>query len=417
MRSYPRGDFIVFKLRAAIAAVTCGGLMLAASAAAADPVNIAEMTTGYTYFNRPGATLEAHNKAVAACVIEASKTRSFDEQVTAVYGILGAILENALDTASHRASVAASLEDCMVIQGWRVVKVSDAEGQALAALSPEALAERLTPWIGADAPQGQIVRVWGNDAANAVNKRFEVRPSKTVDGQLSLKAVTAASLKQFNPLYPKPVPGAKLDPKWPKKPLKPADLGKAPEGSAVIMVQVKGLSMRNGIGMIFNRMGPDIYTFPSAEDHAPDLLFAVVGLIGAKKEGNMIAVVVPPGRWRVYGMGISPVMNFCLGSPSFEVKAGEIVYAGSYDLGSSDLTPSMDLAPATAWLAGAGGDRLKAASYTNGSRGMCGDNVIYALEFKDAPFEPDYALGSKAVDGSTVAPPTKPDDGSTPSPN
>ncbi len=396
----------MLKLRATIAAVMLAGCTLGASAAAADPVNLAEMTLGYTYFNRPGATMEAHNQAVGACVIEASKTRSFDEQVNVVSGVLGVLIENALDTATRRASVAAALEDCMVVQGWRVVKVSDAEGQVLAALTPDALSERLTPWVGAQTPEGQIVRTWGNDAANAANVRFAIRPAKTIDGQLSLKAVTAASLKQFNPLYPKVVPGAKLDPKWPKKPLKPAQIGTGPEGSAVIMVELKGLSMRNGIGMILNRMGPDAYTFPSAQDHAPDIMFALVGLIGAKKTGNMLAVSVPPGRWRIYGMGIAPVMNFCLGSPGFEVKAGEVIYAGSFDLSAADLTPDLSLDPAKAWLAGTpAADTVKPASYVNGLRGLCGDNIIYALEFKNTPFAPDYALGSQAKDGVTVAPP------------
>ena len=109
----------------------------------------------------------------------------------------------------------------------------------------------------------------------------------------------------------------------------------------------------------------------------------------------MFVFAVPAGRWRLYGLGAAPTLNLCLGSPSFEVKAGEVVYAGAYDLDAAELGPDLDLAPAKAWL-GAQGRPLRAASYVNGSLGPCGDNSIYALEIKGAPFEPGYAWGSRA---------------------
>jgi hypothetical protein len=111
---------------------------------------------------------------------------------------------------------------------------------------------------------------------------------------------------------------------------------------------------------------------------------------------KMTAIVVPPGRWRIYGLGLSPILNLCLGSPSFEIKAGEIVYAGEFDLSRDDVSPNLDLAPAQAWLAGQN-RKITPAAYANGSLGPCGDNSIYALEFKDAPFEPGYAWGSRAA--------------------
>ena len=91
-----------------------------------------------------------------------------------------------------------------------------------------------------------------------------------------------------------------------------------------------------------------------------------------------------------------PTLNFCLGSPSFEVKAGEIVYAGSFDLSASVFEPNMDLAPAKSWLADPSKTVL-AATYVNGSQGRCSNNTIYALEINGAPFEPGYGWGSRAV--------------------
>ena len=73
-----------------------------------------------------------------------------------------------------------------------------------------------------------------------------------------------------------------------------------------------------------------------------------------------------------------------------------MLYAGAFDLAAEDITPDMDLAPARAWL-GDAARPVSAAAYANGSLGPCGDNSIYALEFKGAPFEPGYAWGSRGA--------------------
>lgn len=401
------------RFRAALAAmIVCAlapGLTRAQSAPASPPVNLAQMTMGYTYYNRPGATLQAHNEAVAACVVEAVKTQAFDEQVGVGAGILGVIIEDALDSAYHRSSVASGLENCMVVHGWRVVVVPQAEGKALAALAPEALAAQLESWIGAETPNGTIVRTWANDATNGANTRYEIRPAHMNDGQLSLRAVTAGSLKQFRPVVTKVVPPLAADKKWPKKALKPKDIATmVPEGGAVILLHVRGLSMHNGIGVILNRMGPEPGVWPSSTDRGPDIIMGVVGLIGAKKEGNMVAVAVPPGRWRIYGMGFTPMLNFCLGAPAFEVKAGEVVYAGSFDLGSASMGPDLSLDRATTWLGEQpAAQAVRAAAYVNGTTGICGNNGIYAFEIEGAPFEPGYVGGSIPVPLAST-PPTDP---------
>jgi hypothetical protein len=359
----------------------------------ADPTNLAHMTLGYTYYNLPGATQADHDTVVAECAKEALKVRSIDSQVN----FSGGLLVDALSSAYNRGVFGAALENCMVVRGWRVVSLPEAEGKTLAKLSAGDLAVQLAPWIGADDPHGNVVRVWGNDAANAAVTRFAIRPDHTNDGLLSLKAATASDLAKIElPAQPQP-PKIKFDAKWPTKPLKPEQFSGLMPEAAIIVVDVKGLSGKNGIGISLTRMGPDKETSASPIDHAPDQLNALVGLLAAKKEGNFVALEVPPGQWRISSMGVMPVLSFCLGAPSFSVAPGEIVYAGAFDLSAADLGPDLSLDAPKAWLAGQpAADAIRPAVYTNGSQGPCGYNDIYALEIKGAPFEPDYHWGSMA---------------------
>lgn len=375
-------------------AVTAAILAMAAPAVSqAELPNLSHMTLGYSYYNRPGATAADHDSAVVACSTEALKVRSFDSQVKFMTGILPELLAD----ASNRGAFGASLENCMVVRGWRVVHLPDAEGEALSKLEPAALASHLAPWVGADQPHGDVVRVWGNDAANAAVTRYAIRPDHTNNGLLSLKAATASPLAKITLPEPAKIKPPKLDPKWPTRGLKPDQIASAIPETGVIIVDLKGLSGKNGIGISLMRMGADKDTFPSTVDHAPDALNLMVGTLAAKKEGNFLAFAVPPGHWRISSMGAAPILGFCLGSPSFEIKAGEVVYAGAFDLGAADLGPDLSLDVVKTWLAGQPAAAVRPAVYTNGARGLCGYNGLYALEVKGAPYEPGYQWGGAAV--------------------
>lgn len=374
-------------------------IVFLASGARAEPVNIARMTMGYTYYNRVGATIADHDATVAACVKEASKVRSFDSQMPSILdGVVGSMIQKGMNDAMNRGAFAAAIENCMVVQGWRVVRVPDKEGEELSKLEASELSGRMTEWIGARSPHGDVVRVWANDAANGNTVRFEMRPGHQNNGLLSLKATTASPLaKVMLPEIPKP-PKITLDPKWPTRPLKPEQIsGVAPE-AGIIIINLRGVSYKTGFGLWLTRQGATPESAPAETDHAPDYIDSTIGLLFAKKEANFLAFAAPPGRWRVARLASSLTLNFCLGAPSFEVKAGEVIYAGMFDLSAENLGPDMSLDSPKAWLTGQpAADKLKPATYTNGSRGLCGGNGIYALEFKDAPFESDYTWGSKAI--------------------
>jgi len=193
-------------LKTDLRACVVSAIILAAGPAcfaqsATESVNLGRMTLGYTYFNRPGADIATHNAAVLACAAQAAKVRSYDERSPSTApGVVPALISGSLQYAYHHGVVGASLENCMVAGGWRVVSLSDAEGTALAALPPAELTQHLAEWVGAQSPHGQVVRSWGNDAALAATVRFEYRPAHTNNGQLSLLSTTGHDLTNFQPL-------------------------------------------------------------------------------------------------------------------------------------------------------------------------------------------------------------------------
>jgi len=382
--------------RSAVVLATTVALSLTAPCLAAGdeagPINLARMTQGYTYYNRPGATREQHDADVRACALAAGQMHSVNELIAAAPS--STIRASIFADPNDRNLAAASLENCMVVRGWQVVLLPEAEGKQLTQLPAAQIGETIGPWIGAAEPHGQVVRRWNNDAIRGSTVRYDRAPPRTKRGQLSLIA-GAPDLQELPTSPARMPPSPWINPRWPRKTLAPTDLAGLRSDAAVVMVQVKGIGAQGGLGVAFNRIGADAETMPSITDHAPDMVFAGTGWLYAHREGNMFVFAVPAGRWRLYGLGAAPTLNLCLGSPSFEVKAGEVVYAGAYDLDAAELGPDLDLAPAKAWL-GAQGRPLREASYVNGSLGPCGDNSIYALEIKGAPFEPGYAWGSRA---------------------
>jgi hypothetical protein len=380
------------------------GLAIAGSAnaqSAEAPTNLGRMTLGYTYFNRPGADTKAHDDAVMGCAAQAAKTHSYDEQSPpSATGLAPALISGVLQSAYHHGAVGANLENCMVVRGWRVVLVADAEGKNLASLPQRELAARLAPWVGAQTPHGDVVRSWRNDAGLSGTVRFSFRPPHINDGQLSLLSATGHDLTQF---ATQPDPFASLagetyakalDKRWLGAMLKPTALASAAPEGGVVIAEVRGGSIYGSGYVVLRREGSTPDDIASVSDHRLD--FAIVGAtpsLFANRKATMVAQAVPPGRWHIWAIGSTThgTLNFCLGAPSFEVKPGDLIYLGSFDF-LGDLGPNMGLAPVRAWLADTvEAGKVKAAEYTNGSTGPCGGVGIYAFEIPGAPFEPNSA--------------------------
>lgn len=417
------------RLSAHIMCAAAATMALAAPAIshAGDVIGMGNMTKGYTYYNLPGSTAADHSDAVTACAAEAYKVRSRDAEIqygpTYIYTTNGSLAGNAIGSVIgniivmqmvagwSRGVYAAAFENCMVIRGWRVVRLPQDEGLSLSQLPTADLAARLAPWTGAAAPHGDIVRTWKNDAAAASTRYLYFRPAHNNDGLLSLTAVTGKPLAAVDLDLDPHTTVLQLDPKWPKKGLTPDQIATTLPEAGVIVVRLTGASSGTGVRLTLVRMGTDKDVLPSSQDHAPDVI-AVGQVKDGGKGGTFAAFAAPPGRWRIAAiagaLGMADI-GFCMGSPSFPVAAGDVVYAGTFDMSAEDLGPDLSLDTPKAWLAGQpAADTIRPAVYTNGSQGACGYNGIYALELKGMPSDPDYHWGSAAVAPHAEAPEAAP---------
>lgn len=335
---------------------------------------------GHTYFNRPGADLAAHNAEMKACMKQADLTVQPDNGQG---GLVAAIMQAMVDGQGNHANV----ENCMVVRGWRVMKLSDARGDYIAKLDAGGKAHELSAMVGAAEPPGDIVRVWNNDAADNDTNRTG---GAHFFGGKSLS---------FGVVQPDPyvAPAAVKLPRQPKtakppKALKPEKIAGVPDGFALLVVNAKGGSL-NGATLVLRRESADPAAPAWVKDGLPDTVLVAAN---RKPEGATQVFVVPAGKWRIQSMsGYLITVNFCLGAPEFDVKAGEVAYAGSFDFKAHDLGPDLSLDAPRGYLAAhpdlAG--PIRPVSYANGSTATCGDNYIYALEVRGAPFISGYGWG------------------------
>ena len=356
-------------------------------------VDLGRMASGYTYFNRPGADLEQHNADMGYCLVQAGLTSAGSN-----FSFQGGFVGAALESTATRHVVPVNIENCMIVLGWRLMVLPDDQGQALAGLGSAELSARLAPMVGLREPPGSLARSWANDATRASNPRFTQWPRPNAAGQLSIKVLPIEALRPGSSQQSR-IERLKLDPRWPAAALKLKDIPSAPPEAAILLVRLRGENTRTGMNMSFGRLGPDPGVRPAATDRQPDLVTAALGLLFIKDEGDFFAFAVPAGRWRINDMN-NGMLTFCLGAPSFEVKAGEVVYAGTFDFKAESFAPNMDLEPAKGFLAGLpdSAAKLRAAEYTNGSLDSCaGGELIYALEIEGAPYAPDYRWGGAAA--------------------
>lgn len=343
-------------------------------------VDLGELAPGYTYYNRPGATIDGHNRELAECT-QRTLNWHFGPPPSPGGLLYRGLLDRWLWDGPMAGVEAAQVENCMIVRGWRVVDIGASRGRDLSHAPIGALSEVLAQEIASPSPSGVVVRKWGNEALRPGSFTVASRPRTPSNQQLSLRLYAESAPP---PLEQLPWPGQPvIDPSWPKGRLKHSELGRAPAGSGIILVRIAGTSMA------FARMGETPDDMPALRDHAPGIVIASISPLKANKEGDWFAFAVPPGRWR-----ISP---YCFGSPAFEVEAGEIVYAGAFRP-QPDLTPDLSMEAALAWLGSEFAPRARPASYRNGTLGSCRgiEAVLYALEFPGAPFDAGYSWGSAA---------------------
>jgi hypothetical protein len=357
----------------------------------ADPLKFYKAGGDDTYFNRPGANMAVHDAELRECMGIASGS----EQPGVVGG--GGLVGSLLLSMTSAEAVNANIESCMVVRGWRVVKVAPDERASLAALDQPALAARLANWVGADTTHGDIVRQWANNALSSATYKFERAP---LFGSPSL------SLKALEPLKP-PAAGSSSQrssawnspsPKFAKG-LSPSAVAGTPANAAVVIIRLQGTALSSGQMLWLRRAGQNPTTLASVEDGLPDEVRAMASFV-LSHDGKTLAFAVPPGRWFVDMIGATEdyTLGFCLGAPSFEIKAGETVFAGVWDLSNYAGAPGLSLDAPKAWLGAT--DRaaaMRPAVFENGTTFLCSAAYGYALEVEGANFKPGYIWGGAKV--------------------
>lgn len=380
-------------------------LVWLSNSALAQPMNLAQATAGYLYFNRNGATVTEHDSDLRTCAAVASNNylaaaRALPARPPlASRGIvedwIGGIVNDSMLSGWERAHRNIVIENCMVVRGWRLVRIDDRAGRSLAALGHDELRGALSNLIGAAAPTGEVVRIWRNEAADP-GSIYAISPRNARRTLLSvLAADTNATLPQDVVRF---LPQSEIV----EVRIERAQFSNIPTlrpHEAIIVVGLTGL--RSRARHFFMALEHE----DGSRSHRVWVNVAGAENIGGGRFKNTLAFVVPAGEWRLRGFGMH--LDFCLGAPSFTVAGSEIVFAGEFD---SDAVLRPDLseaavhrhAPTTAPLA----TSIRPANWTNGATWACPPFNVYALELAGAPFRPDYRWGSAVAspqDGAEAA--------------
>ena len=372
-------------------------LALADRTASAEPHDLTKTTAGYTYFNRPGADMLTHDGELTDCLVKAAEARAGNDANAAVgIGPLGLLIAAPITGGRERRQSNTNVENCMVAKRWRVVRLSPQEGAEVALLDQAGQAGRLTQWVGAEPVHGEIVRTFLNEGAADSTPKYGLSSRAAAVDKVSL-SLTARNPTTKVDSAPDGSAGRHEFGRYPARDTAALAADKVPDltgDSALVVVDVKGAAPENGEWLSFRRLGSGRDISASATDHKPDelLVWQPTRPFGRiDHTDTMRAFVVPPGRWVVNALGGDAAVTFCLGAPYFDVRAGEVVFAGSIDLGAEDIGPDMNLGPAQAFLsvkpalAGA----LRPANWTNGAVMSCAipqtyvfATYTYALELK-----------------------------------
>lgn len=336
-----------------------------------DRVMLSEPVQGYAYYNRPGATLEQHDAEFRDCLM-ATNVRPNNSAPTpsiAMQLVWGGVIQ-AIGTSA--------VKNCMIAGGWRVFQLPEAEGRTVSRLPDADFTARFALMVGAATPPGVLARAWENQAARPARYHTPSRPRAQSRHQLSARSFRLSGLEvQLR------TADEAVGPRTTAIRGVPLDRAASPgPGNALIILRATG-SRNMGFARTLETGGLN-----------------TIGISGSR-EGVWQAFEVPAGRWRITH---TSWMNHCLGSPAFDVAAGEVVYAGAFDLAGEALGPTLDPGALSGRLDAALSERLRAARYQNGSTVPCAyGGGIYPLEIEGAPFEPGYRWGSRASGGATAA--------------
>jgi hypothetical protein len=343
---------------------------------------VGHASEGYVYFHRAGATAADHHAALAACLREAQDLRWISPDV-ANKKLADKLVANHFIVDGARRQLRANIENCMVVNGWAVVRLDPMEGARLSHLPQDGLKAELNSLIGVASVKGEVVRRFA-PATDYFNGQFYLDKDASItslsilaDDEVSAAfarantagAIYAESRRTLTPSVLLPVASPE---------------GLAPTAT-VIVVRAIAIA-RGGFDFVLARADgdpetPNGYTMLQAYAHAPKRMLDKYG------PDQTFVYVVPPGRWRLIS---TSSLSFCLGAPAFDVAEGEAIFAGAFRGGpNSAFAPDMATAEVRTKLPTALANRLKPAAWRDDRATSCAAepqpySYFYRLEFPSA---------------------------------
>lgn len=352
------------------------------------PLNLSAATVYTNYFHRPGATIDEHDRSLAACY---SLAVAMDEpfiggpgvdpaMIPGAYsagGAIGMLVVGAIqDAAAERAAEArealaraANVENCMVAFGWDVRGVASEDEARLRALPAEALRSELAALVGASEPAGELLRTFQNELAEPNGAYFGV--ASGVD-RPSLSLMTLPAQGDTGN-------GARMGYRDARNVR--ASWVRVMDGMGVIALRIRGGPAHRGQGIRFVRMNEE-GTRP-ASDGQPNSI-GIQAPFGVDAEGfdEVAYFEAPPGNWRlaevITGSG---ALSFCLAAPQFTLAEGEGVFAGTIDMRES-LLPDIGSAENPP-IESVREIDLRPADYIQGGQFRCAGAYFYALRLPE----------------------------------
>lgn len=362
-----------------------------------ESADVTRPTSGTTYYNRPGASITEHDEALQNCIDIASYTNA-----GAILGMYN-LRTNPANNPTSKSRIQATIENCMVVSGWRVIQISRNDAREFLRQPQNVISERFSLMVGAENPSGQIKREFSNEAY-LNDTIIDGWQNYARNNSLSLTASGLRAPEARSPvMYPPPPPGSALS----HGPFEPEDIPSIPKNSSIVIVQTSGKVTDQA--MYFEKLRPkgqQRALVLNRTDAAEFILTTrYIGRPSTQSESSnlTLAYVVSPGDWRFSGRMSEAgglMMDFCLGAPTFNIAPGEVIFLGRFDMAGQSLGPvmSFDRASLTSAIGAEMAERAQAATWRNGATTSCEHGIFtYALEFPDTPFVEGYTGGSAAV--------------------
>lgn len=272
------------------------------------------------FYNKPGATRANYDQDWQTCRLIARGSQTPTGTIPYYYnpavvsplaaGIgagIGGAIANAIIVGQQRR---ANRRNCLLIKGWRLVELDDAETARISKLSDAERDAHFNTVVGADRVEGKLTE--------------RVSFSHPVDPALKLDAPAAGEASLFM--------GKKVDTAAPFK-LEPGE-------AAVVIAYRRPDEYSAGRGAAVQITRYDmalrdlVYQPRDWKKKGDKTTYSLLSLAADKKAPLEVQVLrITPGDYvlsEVAASRLTGQRNFCFGAPAFSVAPGEVVYLGDF---------------------------------------------------------------------------------------